>query len=121
MTSSDKSLFYQGIYSIGMGVLLLIIPETIISLMKLEPLTIGWARGIGVLYLYIGVYERSFGKLSIKPMINISIYTRLGTFLAATLLVIFKQVPFAVFLLGLIDLFGAIWTIVALKSEDTQK
>lgn len=118
MTSSAKSLFYQGIYSLCMGVLLLIIPGTVISLLHLDTLPIGWARGIGILYLYIGVYEGSFGKLNIKPMINISIYTRLGTFLGATILVISKQVPVAVILLGLIDLFSAIWTIIALKAED---
>ena len=117
MTSSGKSLFYFGIYGVCAGMLFLIIPNTIISLTYLPNLPNGWTRVIGLLALIIGTYDIVCGRADLKPFIQASIFTRLGFALATAMLFFSGELPLAIFLIGLVDALGAVWTILALKSE----
>jgi hypothetical protein len=120
MTPSGKSLFYFGIYGISAGLLFVIIPAQIISLTQLPPIHDGWTRMIGLLALVIGTYDIVCGKADLKPFIKASIYVRFGFAVCATVLVILKEMPFTVFLIGLVDALGATWTLIALSSETKQ-
>lgn len=93
MTPSGKSLFYFGIYGICAGLLLIILPGTIISLAQLPPISTGWARVVGLLALVIGSYDIVCGNANLQPFIKASIYVRLCFIGGATLLVLFAQMP----------------------------
>jgi hypothetical protein len=121
MTASAKSLFYMGIYGVCLGLLLIIIPGSLISFMQLPPLQEGWARIISLLALVIGTYDIFCGKNNIVPMIHLSMYVRLGFAIAVVLLVAFNQMPVMILLAGALDALGALWTWLALKSEATKK
>ena len=117
MTTSGKSLFYFGIYAICAGLLFIIIPERIISLLQLPLLPTGWTRVIGLLAIVIGVYDILCGHTNIRPFIKVSVYVRFGFAVCATLLYIFGQMPISIILIGGIDALGALWTTIALKSD----
>jgi hypothetical protein len=117
MTQSGKSLFFFGIYVVCTGLLFVIIPENITSLMMLPPVPSGWARFIGLLALVIGSYDIYAGQANIKPLIKISVLIRLGFASGSILLYVFGQMPISIILLGGVDALGAVWTTMALKSE----
>jgi hypothetical protein len=117
MTKSGKSLFYFGIYAICAGLLFIIVPEKTIALLQLPSVHVGWARVIGLLAIVIGVYDILCGQMNIRPFIKTSVYVRLGFAASATLLYVFGQMPISIILIGGIDALGALWTIIALKSD----
>ena len=121
MTTSGQSLFYFGIYGISAGLLFLFIPSTIISLTFLPILPNGWTRIIGMLAIVIGTYDVVCGKSNLKPFIKASIYVRLGFAIGAILIVLLGDMPFSIFLIGVVDALGAAWTFTALKSEVNKK
>jgi hypothetical protein len=103
MTKSGRSLFYFGIYAVCAGLLFIIIPERIISLLQLPSMPVGWARVIGLLAIVIGVYDILCGQTNIKPFIKVSVFVRLGFAVCATLLYLFGQMPISIILIGGID------------------
>jgi hypothetical protein len=118
MTRSGNSLFFFGIYVVFTGLLFVIIPEKLTSLMLLPTIPSGWARFIGLLAMVIGSYDIFAGQANIKPIIKISVFVRLGFALGSILLYVFGQMPISIILLGGVDAVGAIWTTMALKSEN---
>ena len=118
MTSSAKSLFFFGVYVVCTGLFFIIIPEKLISLTFLPAIPSGWARFIGLLALVIGSYEIFSARVNIKAFIKISVIVRLSFAIGTILLYAFGQMPIAIILFGGIDALGAIWTSMALKSEN---
>ena len=116
MTRSGKSLFYFGIYVVITGLLFIIIPENLISLLHLPEMPTGWARVVGLLALVIGTNDIYFGKTNQQSFIKASIFIRLGFALGATLLVVFKEMPATVILFGAVDALGSLWTAIAPES-----
>lgn len=120
MTPSGKSLFFFGIYVFSTGLLFILLPEKLIDLTLLPPIPGAWARFIGLLALVIGSYDILSGLANIKPFIKISVYVRFGFTLGAILLFVSGQMPVSIILLGGMDALGALWTIIALKSESAK-
>ncbi|MDP2415486.1 hypothetical protein [Daejeonella sp.] len=120
MTPSGKSLFFFGIYVFSTGLLFILLPEKLIDLTLLPPIPSAWARFIGLLALVIGSYDILSGLANIKPFIKISVYIRFGFTLGAILLFVSGQMPVSIILLGGMDALGALWTIIALKSESAK-
>lgn len=120
MTPSGKSLFYFGIYVFGTGLFFIILPETLIDLTLLPQIPSAWARFIGLLALVIGANDILSGLANIKPFIKISVYVRFGFTAGAILLFVSGQMPVSIILLGGLDALGALWTIMALKSETSK-
>jgi hypothetical protein len=117
MTNAAKSVFYFGFYVLLIGVFLLAIPQTFLSALKLPVIPDGWSRIIGLLAVIIGVYDVVSGKNNLLPAIKASVYLRFFFFLGVLLLIVSDQMPKEALPLGLIDAAGAIWTLLALRSN----
>ena len=87
MSKAAKSLFVFSLYAIVMGLAFLAVPEILISILKLPPLSSGWARAIGLLVLVIGVYENVSARSESLPMIKASVYARFGFALGMLILI----------------------------------
>jgi hypothetical protein len=120
MTKSGKSLFYFGMYAVCAGLLLIIVPDRILALLQLPSIPAGWARVIGLLAIVIGTYDILCGQKNIILFIKASVYIRIGFALCTILLYVFGEMPIAIILIGAIDALGAIWTAIALKSENSK-
>lgn len=117
MTKSAKSLYYFGFYVLLIGIIICIVPDMFISLLKLPEIPSAWARVIGLLTIIIGSYDILSGRNNVKPLIKASIYLRILFFIGILVLFISGQMTKEILPLGVIDLLGAVWTALALKSE----
>jgi len=118
MSPSATSLFIFGIYSIALGLTLLIIPNVLFGLVGLPPTDEVWIRVAGMLLFCMGIYYMFAGRKELTGFIRCSVYTRASVilfFIAFVLLGLAKPV---VTLLGVIDLAAAIWTALALRVEN---
>jgi hypothetical protein len=121
MTPSGRSLFYFGIYGFCTGLLYVAIPKTIIERSLLPSIPEGWTRFIGLMSLVVGCYDMICGRGNVKPFIKASVYVRPGFALGIALLVICGQMPLIFLFPGFIEVLGAVWTAMALRSESTAK
>lgn len=117
MTKSGKSVYYFGIYVISIGVVICLLPEAFISMLKLPDIPTAWARVMGFLAIIIGGYEIIGGRNNLKPLIIGSIYLRLFFFAGIIVLFATGQMPKEILPLGIIDLLGALWTVLSLKAD----
>ena len=99
------------------GLLFLVVPQTLLQLIKLPALPTGWARIIGLLALIIAACDIICGMNNVFVLIRASVYIRLLFVVAIGLLVLFQQMPFPVLLFGAADVAGVIWTATALRAE----
>ena len=76
---------------------------------------------MGLLSMVIGTYDMVCGKAGIQAFIKASVYVRLGFALGASLLLLFGQMPVTIFLLGIVDALGSLWTVIALRYEAIRK
>lgn len=117
LSPSATSIFIFGIYSIALGLTLLLFPNQLFSLVGLPPTDEVWIRVAGMLLFCLGIYYIFVGRNGLTGFIRCSVYTRASViffFIAFVLLGLAKPV---VILLGAIDLAAAIWTALALKAE----
>lgn len=115
MTRPARSLFIFGIYIVMTGFAFLAVPEFLMSLLRLPPATVGWARVIGLLAVVIGAYDCVGARSESLAYIRASVPVRFGFATGAALLVAFAQMPPTVLLFGATDMAGAIWTALALR------
>lgn len=117
MSNSAKSVYYFGFYLLGLGSILLLFPNFLLSLFGIPPTTEVWIRVVGVLVLALSAYYRTAGKYDIVQIIKVTVYVRSG--------IIFFFIGFSmaglvspmIILFGAIDFLGAVWTYLALKKE----
>ncbi len=117
MTKAGKSVFYFGIFALVVGILACLVPGQLISMLKLPVIPTGWARVFGLVVVVIGMYDLVSGFNNIKLLIKATVYMRLFFFAGIMTLFITGQMPKEIVPLGIIDLAGAAWTMIALRTE----
>jgi len=115
MSRPARSLFVFGIYILIVGVALVVIPAPLVSLLRLPPATVGWARVVGLLTIVIGAYDVTGSRAECLTYIRASIPVRFGFAAGTIVLVLLGQMPFTIALLGATDIAGALWTAFALR------
>ena len=115
MTNYGKSLFYFGIYILFTGLFILFLPNLFLEILKLPPLSSGWARMLGLIVIVIGGYDVVSGYNSIRVCAAASVYLRILFFTGVLLLFLLNEMPKEILPFGIIDLAGAIWTYITLS------
>ncbi len=115
MSAAGRSLFIFGIYRVIVGLLLVIVPNTLLGVLGLPGTSEVWIRVAGVLVLIIAFYDLQAGRKSMNDFILWSIIARASVilFLAAFVLLGFAQPMLLVF--GAVEVIGAAWTLIALQ------
>lgn len=116
MTNYGKSLFYFGIYILFTGLFILFLPNLFLDILKLPPLSTGWARTLGLIVIVVGGYDVVSGYNNVRVFAKTSVYLRTIFFIGVLLLFLLNEMPKEVLPFGIIDLAGAIWTYTALKT-----
>lgn len=120
MTRAAVSVLAFGVYMLVMGVLLLAVPNVLLSLVRYPITDELWLRVLGVVTLILGYYYTvaardeltSFFRASViaRPLLIVFFCTFVALGIAEPVLVLF----------GVVDLLGAIWTALALRySQET--
>lgn len=121
MSRAAKSLLVFGIYILILSLLLIIAPNLFLGLFGFPLTEEVWLRVAGVLLFYLAIYDIQAARAELTPFFRWSIYTRgsaIFVFIAFVLLG-FSRPMLIIF--GVPDFLSAIWTALALKSEEKAK
>ena len=117
MTKSAQSLFFFALYLFGLGTVLLVAPNRLLGLFDIAPTTEVWIRVVGMLVLFLGVYYVSAARANFLPILEASVRVRVAVPLFFGAFVALGWAAPALLLFGGVDLAGAVWTFLTLRSE----
>jgi hypothetical protein len=117
MSKSALSVFVFGLYLLVLGIVLLVAPNFLLGLFSLPSTTEVWIRVAGMLVLFLCFYYTQAARKEMTDFFRWTVYVRSSVilFFAVFVLVGFAKPPLILF--GVVDLLGAIWTGIALRSQ----
>ena len=117
MSKSAFTIKVFGYYLLVLGMVLIIAPNSLLTVFMMPSTKEVWIRVVGVLVFNIGVYYLYAAKCEARAFFQASVYTR--TFVLISFIV-FAVVglasPMLVFF-GATDFIGGVWTQLALQKE----
>jgi hypothetical protein len=117
MSKAAISIRVFGFYLLGLGAVLVAMPNLLLSLFFIPPTEEVWIRVVGVLAFNIGVYYLFASQAEARSAFRASILTRGLVFLAFVDFVLLGLAPAMLMAFGAVDLAGAVWTWWALKQR----
>lgn len=117
MKSAALTAKVFGVYAAVMGLALLFVPNTVLPLLGFPQTGETWVRVAGALALVLGWYYWACGVANARAFFVASVQGRMVFCAACLLLVAWADAPRTLILIGLVDIAGASWTLVALRSE----
>jgi len=117
MTYSARTVFYFGIYLSVLGVLFLVVPNTILRLFELPETDEVWIRVVGMLAGALGFYYIDAARNDLTRFIQQTVKLRSTVILFFIAFVALGFTEPQVILFGVVDLLGALWTWQALRVE----
>ena len=117
MSAAAKTIFYFAIYLAGLGLILLIVPNTLLSLFKIPATSEVWIRVVGMLVLILAFYYWNVVKSNLITFIRWSVPARAVVILFFTAFVLLKMAVPNLIMFGVVDLLAALWTRQALSKE----
>ena len=119
MSKSAKSLFVFSLYLYVLGAILVLIPNVLLRLFLFPPTTEVWIRVVGMLVFLLGFYYFQVARNELKKFFQWSVYARISVLFFFIAFVVAGLAHPLLILFGVIDVAGAIWTQVSLRSEKT--
>lgn len=117
MKKTSTTLLVFGVYLIGMGLGLVLMPNFVLGTLGFAPTGEIWVRVVGALALLLAFYYLSAARADVRPFAQWTVYGRIGVFVMFTLFVLMGLVGPVMIALGAVDLLGALWTGSALRGE----
>lgn len=117
MPASTRSIQVFGIYVAAIGLVLLCVPNMLLSLFGFEPAREPWIRVLGVVVSALGYYYLSAARHGEKAFFRASVHGRVWLVFAFLALVLLEFAEPMLMAFAAIDLAGAAWTWLALRSE----
>lgn len=117
MSKSAFSLFVFSLYMFVLGMVLIVVPNLMLSLFSVAETQEVWIRVVGMLILIIGFLDFMASRNELIIYIRWTVYGRLAVLLFLILFVIFGFAPPVLILFGVIDALAAVWTAVSLRSD----
>lgn len=117
MSKSAFSLFVFSLYMFVLGMVLVVVPNLMLSLFNVAETQEVWIRVVGMLILIIGFLNFMASRNELIIYIRWTVYGRLAVPLFLTLFVAFGLAPPVLILFGVIDALAAVWTAVSLRND----
>jgi hypothetical protein len=117
MSKTSTSLMVFGVYLIGMGLGLVLMPNFVLGTLGFAPTNEVWIRVVGALALLLAFYYISAARADMRAFAQWTVYGRIGIFVAFAGFVVAGLAGPVMIALGAVDLLGALWTGYALKGE----
>lgn len=117
MKKSSTSLLVFGMYLLGMGGGLVVLPNTVLGLLRLPPTNEIWIRVLGVVTLVLAFYYIQAARANLRAFAAWTVPARVTVFLFFTGFVLVGWAGPIMIMLGSLDLLGAVWTGWALRAE----
>ena len=116
MSSAGRSLFLFGIYTAAVGIGLLLLPDTMLGVFGIPTTNEVWIRVVGLLISLLGFYYIMAGRKDLTEFIRLSVYGRAVVIVPYIVFIALGFVQPIVIVFGIVDLLGAIWTSLELRS-----
>jgi len=117
MSKSAKSVFVFGIYLAINGLLLLLVPNLLITPLGIEPTNEVWIRLSGILLMAIAIYYILGAKYEIIVILKATAFIRFTIIFFFTAFALLELVSPNIIIISAIDLLGGVWTFLMLKKE----
>jgi len=112
MSKAALSLFVFGIYVILLGIILMVVPNTLLAIFGLPATTEVWIRVVGMLVFLMGYYYIQASRNE-RKMISFYMWTVHARTSVIIFFIIFSALGFVkpiLILFGVVDLLAAAWT-----------
>jgi hypothetical protein len=119
MSKSARSVFIFGLYLGLLGITLLAAPNVLLGIFLIPSTAEVWIRIVGMLLFWLGFYYIQAARKEMTDFFQWTVYVRSTIILFLTAFVLLGFVSPVLILLGVVDLLGAIWTGMALRSTKT--
>ena len=116
MSKGAKSLFFFGIYLVALGIVLLVAPNLLLDLFGLPITSEVWIRIVGVLVCILAFYYTQAARNELEVFFKLTVVARSSLTVFFVVFVLLDLVGWQLILFGLIDLAGAIWTALAMRT-----
>ncbi len=117
MSKSAKSVFIYGIYLAFNGLMLLLVPNLLITSLGIEPATEVWIRLSGILLMAIAVYYFLAARYELIVIMKATAFIRFTIIFFFTAFVLLEFVSQRILVISVIDFLGGLWTYIMLKTE----
>ncbi|MBW6463011.1 MAG: hypothetical protein K0B84_02340 [Firmicutes bacterium] len=117
MSKAAFSVRVFSIYAMVLGVLLIVVPNTLLAVFQVPETNEIWIRVAGVLVLIIGYYYFMASGKELLDFFKWSVYGRLSVLVFFLGFVILGLDPATLVLVGAIDALAALWTAICLRKE----
>lgn len=117
MNRAARSVRYFGVYVMVLGVLLMTVPNVLLSIFSIPPVTDVWIRVVGVLAFNIGVYYWFAAPAGSRDFFMSTVLARGFVLVAFGAFVGLGLVSPLLILFALVDVAGAVWTWLALRGD----
>jgi len=118
MSKSALSMFVFGIYAAVLGIMMIAIPNFLLKISRTSTTEV-WIRVAGLLLLYLGFYYTQAARKEMTDFFRWTVYTRSTVIVFFAAFVLLGLTRPLLIMFGVIDLLGAIWTGLALRSPKT--
>jgi hypothetical protein len=117
MTYPAKTIFVFGLYLLGLGVVLVLVPNLLLSVFRIPATSEVWIRVVGVLVLEFAVCYVVAAQKNWEGFIAITVPLRLSVMVFFAAFVFLVDAPSALLLFGATDLAFALWTWNAIRKS----
>jgi hypothetical protein len=113
MKNAQLSIYVYGGYLLASGIGLLFFPGLILEILGITGSAGPWIRLFGLLAAEIGFYFAMSAKKELVAFYSLTVFGRIFTALAFSVLVVINIAPVQFLLFAFVDIVSAIWTLLA--------
>jgi len=118
MTRAARSVFVFSIYLFVLGSILVVVPNTLLSLFGLPRTDEVWVRVVGMLVVIIGYYYLTGARSGLTPFLRATVYGRSAVLVFFVAFVLAGLAQPILILFGVIDATAAAWTAWAVRADE---
>src|SRR5690349_11240541 len=115
MSPAARSVLIFGVYLVLLGAGLMLVPNFVLAPFGFPPIGDVWLRVGGSLVVIIGGFFLVAARHELTAFFRATLFARPFLFLSLCAYVLAGLAPPQLILFGVIDLAGALWTLVALR------
>jgi len=117
MSHPARSVYVASLYLIGLGCGLIIIPNIVLSLFGLPPTHEVWIRMLGMMTLFLGIFQNRIARDELRSFFRLTVILRLSVVGFVCGFILMGVAAPIFILITPVDVLGAGWTWIALKRE----
>lgn len=117
MSKSSLSVFVFGLYMVVLGIVLLVAPNFLLKMFFMPSTSEVWIRVAGMLLLFLAFYYLQVARNEMTEFFKLTVYIRASVIFFFTAFMLLGLASPTLILFGVVDLLGAIWTGLALRSS----